>query len=241
MKKVLFVALCACGFTSFAQDGFFLQPEIGIGAANAHVRSPSYGYNTYNSSEPKSFTTYTGQIGVGYQHNNWSINTGVGLLKSGYKWNYLGGDFVTTYVTESHIDYHISVPLTVAYQVNISKLFFITPAVGGAVSYNYAERYTYGEGVYRNQPQQVTSRLLQGSELAKQDHTTSVWGILQVRAGYKLNDRLSIVAGPEGQFMTGSILKDNNNYQKNYAYTFNAGAIWHLGKGAAKGTSRLPQ
>ena len=224
MKKTFLFALCFSAGTAFAQNGFFLQPEIGAGYTNAHANIPEARYpQEYYTT--KSYFTYNFQLGAGYHFNNWTISSGAGFLRSGYVGHYVSSiGVIQTDIKTTKYGYQVIVPITIAYQFNINKRFFITPGIGGAVSYNCSEK----EIIKSKYWDVAEHKSITGHSFDSMYHRISMWGIVQARVGYKINNRLNIIAGPEVQYMLTSILKDKNGYQRNYVYTFNAGIMWNL-------------
>jgi hypothetical protein len=233
MKYPLVIIFSFIFISASAQNGFYLQPEFGAGMANAKVKIQdlSWPFMLYPPGPAKSITNYTGRLGIGYQWKNWSISSGIDFIKTGYSWQYLTGDFITYYNTEVKYDYHFIVPVMAAYKFNIGKRFLISPSAGGAVSWNYAERQTIYASPYKGQKGNETqNKLIKGSEFYNSDVPVSFWVAAKAMAGYKINSRLSIIAGPEAMFMLGSMVKNSSLSQKNYTYTFNTGVTWQLGK-----------
>ena len=236
MKRVLLCCLCFVSISAFAQNGFFLEPGIGLGVTNVRTSSPpdpypfQYGavgwYNRTNV-----IFSYNPSLLIGYKHKGWTLTTGISFLKTGYKEDQLyfidlGTNEPNDKITEFY--YHIMVPLIFSEQFNIGKHFFIRPGFGFALSYNTTAIEKVEEtGVYyyagagKNQP-------LTRDEFDKVYFRFIGWEILRLQAGYKVNDRLNIIAGPEYQFMLSSFLKDNDNYELNRAGTFKMGITWSL-------------
>jgi hypothetical protein len=75
MKKLLLTLCCASSISSFAQDGFSLQPQVGIGLGTRYV----HGYKDF-----KCAFIFDGILGMVYQHKHLVLNTGIGFLKTGY-------------------------------------------------------------------------------------------------------------------------------------------------------------
>src|ERR1017187_7545274 len=95
MKKLILIACLFCGLNTSAQNGFFLQPEIGVGISNTNAKFSTMNIPGTYSWPPTSIFTYDCQLGVGYNFSHWAISSGVYYLRSGYKWHYTGGDFIT--------------------------------------------------------------------------------------------------------------------------------------------------
>ncbi len=239
MKKLIIALLLGSSLSSFAQNVFYLQPEAGLGYTNAQVTPKDGNMNVYGQNKTTGFTTYNARIGVGYQFNNWQFSSGVDFLRTGYSINFIGEYWLIGYyggpervgMNETRVDHTIALPVKAGYQINISKHLFITPVAGLAVAYNYSERNwqkstqaTFGGYDYTN------DYVLKGTALHSIDNLLSLWGNAQLHMGYKVNDKLSVIAGPEVQFMLTSMTNGNLPSQKNYCYSFNAGITWQLAK-----------
>ncbi len=231
MKKLIIALLLGSSMPAFAQNGFYLQPEAGLGFTNSQVKLNEAGMWQYGAGPSKGFSTYNGRIGIGYQYNNWQFSTGIDFLRTGYSINYYTGDFISVLNNDTHIDYSFALPLKVGYQIHCCKHFFITPSAGVDVAYNYSERFTE-DALYalNNGPVRTQDKLLKGSELAKNDNLLGLWGNAQLRIGYKVNTRLNVIAGPEVQYMLTSMTNGSLPSQRNYCYSFNAGITWKLKK-----------
>ncbi len=239
MRQFLVGLLCLGSVTSFAQNGFYLQPESGLGFTDAQLKTKfDNGKWTYGTDKPKGFSTYSGRNGIGYQFNNWQFSTGIDFMRTGYSLNYdryyywdlyIGNNEPTLlHIKDTKVDYTIALPLKVGYQINCCKQFFVTPIAGIGIGYNYSERYRNDENDGLNV--YTRNHLLQGPDLGKYDNLLSLWGNAAVRLGYKVNSRLSVIAGPEVQYMLTSITNGDYPSQKNYCYSFNAGITWKLTK-----------
>jgi Outer membrane protein beta-barrel domain len=236
MKKIFLLVLSLSAGATFAQNGFFVQPEAGAGISNTVVKYP-YDYTRYPwgvtwNTPAKNVSTFDVQILAGYKFGHWTLTTGITFLKTGFRVDTVEagiGGFAAIWYRQDQYAYHLSVPLKIAYQCNIGSHFFIAPGIGAGVSYNYSIeiKKTALSSAFENSSGTHT---LTRTEFSNNDKRTSLWGTAQVQLGYKLNKRLNVIAGPEAQYMLTSILKDKNNNQKNHAYTFNAGVTWHLKK-----------
>ena len=235
MKKLIIALLLGSSMPSFAQNGFYLQPEAGLGFTNSITKFTNVGYWEYGVDKPKGFSTYNGSLGIGYQHNNWQFGTGIEFMRTGYSIEYYSGDLISVHTRNTYMDYSVALPLKVGYQINCCKHFFITPSAGVDFAYNYSERFTKDEFFGLNFGSLRTQNiLLTGSELYKNHHVLSLWGTAQLRVGYKVNNRLNVIAGPGVQYMLTSITNEHVSSQNNYCYSFNAGITWKLKKAQTK-------
>ncbi len=248
MKNVLFCCLCFASISSFGQNGFFLEPGLGLGYTNVRASNPPDQYpfqygaeGWYNRS--KNIFSYNPSLLIGYKHKSWSLTTGISFLKTGYNEDQLyfmdlGTNEPNDKITEFY--YHIMVPLIFSEQFNIGKHFFIRPGFGFAVSYNTTAIENFEEtGIYynagagKNQP-------LTKDEFDQIYFRFIGWEILRLQAGYKVNDRVNIIAGPEYQFMLSSFIKDNDNYELNRAATFKVGITWSFSKQTTPNPGNTP-
>lgn len=241
MKKIMLAILFLWSVTAFAQRGFFLCPEIGIGIANTKAQHPpntfGFPYGLTWQQPTKNVFTYNPSVLAGYQLEHWRITAGISFLKTGYKEDTTvgGGAGVSAFwFKETQYYYHLMIPIVFAYECHIGDHFSFTPGVGGAFTYNTSS--VIRTDMYNLQWGDPYKNFKLTDDLFKSNYNrTGYWGIVQAQFGYKVNGRLNIVAGPEVQYMLTSILKDNSNSQINYAYTFKAGIIWNV-KRPAKDT-----
>ena len=226
MKNILLCGLCFASIASFGQNGFFLEPGLGLGVTDVKASNPPYEYPILYAAagwpaKPKIIFSYDPSLFIGYQHAHWSLTTGISFLKTGYS----AGE-ADDKMTESY--YHVMVPLIFSEQFNIGKHFFIRPGFGFALSYNTTAVEKYKDPGTYNYPGPPNSQPLPENEFDKIYFRVTGWEILRVQMGYKVNDRLNIIAGPEYQFMLSSFIKDNDNYEINRAYTVKMGITWSL-------------
>ena len=231
MKKSIFLLFASFSTVAFAQNGLFLQPEVGYGIANVTPKTQISGNGFIYQVDPaKNISSFSGGLLLGYRFNHLEWSTGATFLRSGYSESYTSGDFVLMHNTSVENFYHFAIPLNVGYCVNLTKHLFIQPGIGVSASYNYAvhEQTTESTG----SSSYTTSRNLTNTEFNNLYNRFSIWGTAHVHVCYKFNSRINIIAGPETQFMTGSVKQSGNftSDQKNYVYTFNAGLTWKLYK-----------
>jgi len=229
--------LCLLLFTScgcFAQNVFFAEPGIGLGLANVRASNPpdiyplAYGTTGWGN-HTKSVFSYNPSLLIGYKHSKWSLSLGVSYLRTGYIDDQMyfvsfGSNEPYNKMTEYY--YHVIVPVIFSEQFKLGKHFFISPGFGFALSYNTSATEKYrGMYAFTSSPVPLTN-----DEFNQTYFRVVGWEILRVQMGYKLNDRLNIIAGPEYQFMLSSFIKDNDNYEINRAYTIKMGITWMLKK-----------
>ena len=232
MNKLIIILSCFCSTVSLGQNGFFLAPEIGAGITG--TRTNLYTINPfliYSVNPTKKIFSYTTGLLLGYGYKNWEISGGAYFLKSGYSERYSAGDFVGYNIKVTESDYHFAVPLILSYKFKFCSHFFLTAGAGAAFSYNCFATVKETDQIAGSNIASTTKKnLLHGSGFDEKYNRTSILGLVQAQIGYKLNDRLSVIAGPEVQYMLTSLLKNTNNYQYNYTYTFNTGIRWNLRK-----------
>ena len=127
-------------------------------------------------------------------------------------------------MTTKEVYTHFSVPLNVAYKIKLSRHFFISPGIGVSCSYNSSarERETDQSGTF---VENSSNHELSATEFNDKYNRMSLWAGARVYGGYAVNRRLSVIAGPEVQYMVSSLLKNTESYQRNIAGTFNAGVV----------------
>ena len=235
MKNAILCFLCFASITSFAQNGFFLEPGLGLGTTNVKASNPpdeypfQYGPAEWYS-KPTSIFSYNPSLLIGYQHSHWSLSSGISFLKTGYadgmNYTVFGSTNANDKLTEFY--YHVMVPLIFSEQFNIGKRFFIRPGFGFALSYNTRAVEKFKQPGTYNYPGPAKDQPLTDEEFDQAYFRVTGWEILRLQAGYKINDRLNLIAGPEYQFMLSSFIKDNDNYEINRAYTIKMGITWSL-------------
>ena len=218
MKKTLLSAFIFLHAAAFAQDGFFIQPAFGFGNSNYKV---SFGKNF--SLPSITIPGYDGQLGLCYQKNKIGINTGITYFRT-------GAALPSTLMDEradppvQYLYYHVAVPVMVSYRLGIGNKFSLVPAIGVRLSYNLSETDRRGyPGTYYKVPAQTFD---------VDYNRISIFGAARINLEYKLTRKLSLSAGPEVLYMLSNMLKapNYNTTQYNYAYIFDLGIKWHVGK-----------
>jgi|GEM_PF-1161580 len=232
-KSILALCLTVASISAAAQSELFLQPGAAIGTGEV-IRKVYPGTTIHYDNATQ--TNY--QIGIGYQTGKWRISTGVGYLRTGYQDNALFATNTSTgqygigysqtptyqYKTIYEFFHHVMVPLTVSYQVRLSNKFVLVPSIGAEGSYNMDEKvHISGQDEYTVPDKTFTSNY----------NSISVWAMTSLHAEYKLNERLSIFAGPSGQWMLTNFYKVPSGAaytatQHNYSYLFDAGIVWYV-------------
>lgn len=225
MRKFLLVILCACGTPSFAQTGFFIQPELGIGISNTNWQYLSPGSNTGQ----KNIFSDEFVIKAGYQNDRWELTTGIGYLNTGYKINTYNG-FVPGVLQEYSVphawpvpdlygkysmhDPHIIMPFEVGYKIHLNSKLVFTPSVGVTAMYNLQRHI-------------VTNVPLSSYKEPSQDFETycnqySLSGTAQFSFEYALTKKIVLVAGPSAQYMLTPEMKKTlfGFYAPQYDYAF---------------------
>lgn len=210
MKRILFIALCACSATSFAQTGFFIQPEIGVGISNTNWQffSPNDNRGLKNM-----FSDKFG-IKAGYQNEKWEFTAGIGYLNTGYQMESHGGfgpgvtqeyfshawpvpNIIGTY---SMHDPHIVLPLEAGYKIHLNSKLVFMPSICITAMYNL--------------PRHVVTKmyLSDGDKESSQDFKTNcneygLLGTVQFNFEYTLTHKIALIAGPDAQYMLTSVMK----------------------------------
>jgi opacity protein-like surface antigen len=224
MRKFLLIALCACSTVSFAQTGFFIQPQIGGGIANTNWQ---YFSPTQNRDQKNIFSDEFA-IKAGYQNEKWSFTAGIGYLNTGYQMNSysvftpgVSQEYPLHAWPEPNIagkysmhDPHIILPLEVGYKIYLNPKLFFTPSIGAAAMYNLQRHI-------------ITNVPLSNYEEPLQDFKTycnqySLLGIMQFNFEYTLTHKAILLVGPSVQYMLTSEMKNSENslYGSQYDYAF---------------------
>ena len=226
MKKIiifLFIVFTQ-GYTASARNGFYLQPEVGIGFSSVKLqRAPFFNFRYY--SPPRNIITPRVALKFGYTKGYLSINTGIAYLKTGYKIDKVYNDFAISYYNNFKQNfYHIVIPVVASYSISIARNWRFVPGIGGAYSINLGSHTSYTD--FSGAKQNAAMDKNTFNTLYQQNN---LWGIVQGVFARQLNRRIKFTIGPEVMYMLSSMLKDNNNnFQKNYSFTLNAGIMLNI-------------
>lgn len=235
MKKIFTTIVLLSAINSFAQNSFFVQLIGGVGTTGTTGNIKNNNLDVIWSKQLGSFVTTDAALMVGYEHNGWSLATGISYLQTGYTEHYMYEEFYDVEVKNTEHFYHVIVPLTLARKWRLNERFYFNPAIGGAISYNYSIKETGSENdmnnVYHSYNTTLSTQLFDYNF-----QRTTFWCTLQAPFGYQLNKQLAITAGPDVEYMLTAMEKSGGSYSanhqnmKNYALLFNAGLVWHFNK-----------
>ncbi len=228
MKKTLSFVFCLSVFSSFAQQGVFLQPTIGVGLGNVKYKQPS--------GEPfksQFAVVHNEVIGIGYQFKRLFLNTGLGYNRSGFTQEYYyttseNGPSGLAHTTQFFNQ--VIMPLLAGYR--FGNKCHISPVAGAAITYNYSA--TIVEADYFK-----TIWHLENNEFKSQYKPISVLAVVGLNIEYPVSARLGIVLAPKADYMVTEIFKRSYTSSSMHPYSFmlNAGIKWNL----AKDKNRLKQ
>ena len=226
MKGILVLVFCFSGFVASAQNGFYLQPEIGIGSSNVSAHDNMI-LGRYENEGRYSIGVLDCELGIGYRIGHLEINSGIFFLQSGFYEHTLSGYMFMTDTKTTQYYNHIALPVIADFRIRPGKRFSIAPGIGYEISHNYSDNKT------TDQDGVVTKQKLTGAAFTNLYQVTSAWWIIRLGAGYKLNKRMGIVAGVELHDMLTSILAEGYNpaaFQYSVILSLNAGITWNFGK-----------
>ena len=223
MKILSTLMLCICSTGLFAQNGFFLQPEIGTGAGNSRLisRWPSPG--NHGIAEYTIFS-YQATLELGYRTRKWEFVTGLGYFRTGYDGPFTGGTICETNVPGqgligstreypplgSSVTYnpHIILPIKAGYQLLLNKRLALTPYLGAEFAYNMPR-------VYKSFGQQS----MQDFKSSCQQY--GVFGLAQLNFEYKITNRIEFTTGLSFHYELTSLVREHDNMpgQKEFDYS----------------------
>ena len=217
MKKTFLFILLLNNLFTYAQNGFFLQPIVGIGAGGG-----SYTDINHNEYKTKLVPVYDAQLGIGYQFSHLMINTGIGYMRTGLRYIDVGLSY-TMYATVYYN--HLVVPVAFGYRFHNGKKSFITPILGVDLTYNYSGRQTaYTQaGVNWNKTMPISEPFF------KSVYRPNTWfGVVQLKFDHSLTSRLNIMFMPTINYMFSNMQnyyqsKPQYPNQHNYAVLLNMG------------------
>jgi len=233
MNRILFLIPLFFVTAATAQNGFFLQPAVGIGITNTTSKIAYENLDMIWTKPLANVVTINPSLSLGYQHKNWVVEIGVSYLETGYKEHYKYAEFTSIEVINTELYTHYLVPVTVSYQFGLGHNFYVNPGIGIAVSYNASVRETGQQNDLSNNINKY-DYTLSATTFDFNFNRTSLWAIAHATLAYDLNGRWSITAGPEIQYTltdlakSGSPAADQHPALKNYALTGNAGVIWRF-------------
>ena len=216
------LVFCFSGFVSAAQNGFYLQPEIGIGSSNVSAHDNMV-LGRYENEGRNSVWVTDCEVGIGYRIGHLEISSGIFFLQSGFNEHTLSGYMYQLDTKTKQYYNHITLPIIADFRIRLGKRFSIAPGIGYEISHNYSDNKT------TDQDGVVTKQKLTGAAFTNLYQVTSAWWIIRLGAGYKLNKRLSIVAGIELHDMLTSMIAEGYNpaaFQYSVILSLNAGLTW---------------
>jgi hypothetical protein len=240
MKKMSLLLVLFCNMTAFAQKGFFLQPEIGFGTTTAHAP----GLPTKKHILPLNATVnrplFDMPVLVGYSFRHWEIKSGITLMTFGYSDSYKSIDPKNpanwaSFREEQHFA-HLMVPFIADYRFSLSDRMFISPGLGFEFSHTFVSYLELQE----THSSAAGTKTFSARAKYNDYSPVNLWGTLEATVGYKVSDRLSIVATPALHSMLSSTRGKNfeTNGHHNHVSVLNVGVKWCLSKNRAKDQTR---
>jgi hypothetical protein len=235
--KHLFITILSfvCSSAAFSQDGFFLQPEIGVGMANTCWRA----FSPAGLPGQESVLSYQGQLDLGYRSGKWQFISGLGYLRTGVTlkqgsvFDFTdGGGPVFFYDNSTFLPYlppmgvtvynpHIILPIKVGYEIcRFSNKLSLNPVAGAEFFYNM-RRTIISKDNWLNQNGVESLESFQSS-----CNRFSVAGLLQLNMEYKFSKRIDLTGGPSVHYMFTSMLNFRSEYD--YAVLLNLGFRWNF-------------
>jgi hypothetical protein len=200
MRYTLLLVLGMISLSSFAQQGFFLQPTAGIGMANARIKDYTYPYTSTSVAlvPLKPAVAFDVQATVGYQYKHLLLATGLGYMQSGYAeditytsvlGNPIGNGSVKQYIE------HIALPMSIGYRIGNGRFSFV-PVVSNIFTRNYRAREVAtdltGNRISRTAPIHSNDGFYKAY---------SVWARVQTDFVYMISPRLAVMLSPSVTYM----------------------------------------
>lgn len=186
-----------------AQQGFFIQPQLDLGVTNMRYRASGFAA-TFRPTHNKDLG-YAAGIGAGYQFRRWNIQTGLGYMRTGYRFPvYLVDEKNFQIVASGNVykwNQYVLLPVTVGYRMPLTKRFALEPLAGGELSYNLGEwsKTTLpGLGEVRKTPSAYFNESFP---------RLSVFGKAALTLRYSITPRIGIHAGATGRYMLTNFVK----------------------------------
>ena len=223
MKILSTLLLCFCSTGLFAQNGFFLQPEVSLGNGNVHwsstAASPEYGRVQHNIS------SYEGTLEVGYKHRNFEFVTGVGYFRTGYWGKGINGVFPNWIgaITDGYpklgdgivYNSHIILPVKFGYQLlGRNRRFVVTPYLGAEFAYNLPRLFV---GLGQEPLQDFSSYC----------YRYGVFGLAELNLRYKICNRVEFSGGLSSHYSLTPLVRDHQEFD--YAMLANLGMRYNFG------------
>jgi hypothetical protein len=231
MKNLFITLFCCWSTVAFAQNGFFLQPEIGAGMTNANWK-PTSSVASYPGQSP--IFSWQGQLDLGYKAGKWRFITGLGYLRTGvnlkqgdlsYFYNYVFVQEINPlYTAFSHgiTDYnpHYIVPVKIGYEVRrFSNRLSLTPLIGAELTRNLPRTFLIGEKTKQHETPE---------DFINAGNKNGITALLQLNFEYKVNSHYDLTFGPSVHYMYTSEL--NFKDEHDYAFLMNLGLKWNFKK-----------
>ena len=134
MNKIILLVFCFSGFVSSGQNGFFLQPRIGIGSSIVTAHD-NLKLGTYERVDLTSVAVFNCGLGLGYRLNRLEFSSGFSFLQSGYNEHTVSGYMFKLNTKTTQFYNHIALPLMVSYRTTKpGKRFSFVPGFGYEIS-----------------------------------------------------------------------------------------------------------
>ena len=220
----------------FAQNGFFLQPEIAGGVGNAHFTSAE----PLPASEGISHNIFSfeGTLGIGYRSKKWEFITGLGYFRTGFTTSWPGMDFqlangpgligsTPEYISGvSRVQNpHFILPLKVGYQLfHLNKKLTFTPYLGAEFAYNLPR--TFVQYWHETESTQTFNTNC---------YQYGVFGLAELSLEYEASNRIELTGGLSYHYDFSPLIHGQQEYD--YAILVNLGIRYNFRHITAKNST----
>jgi len=217
MKKLILLSSLIGSATLYAQNIWFIQATLGTG-----VTATSTVLGDYNNIKDGPRSAAAAQLLLGYRHQDLIFRAGLAYLQAGHT-GYVDQDPSNEYLTNQYqVNNYLAIPLSIGYNIQLGPRLSIVPAIGYSLGFMTS---TTRSVLYQPEISLFSSYRLPSVTYME---TRSASGInsfasVQIELDYKLNSKLSITAGPQGQFNFSQEIPNNTDFFRPYTYTFNVG------------------
>jgi hypothetical protein len=228
MKRLIHLLLIFSAANASAQDGFFVQPEGGLGIAKLHGTDVLIGGAQINHA-----ASYIARIAAGYSFHRWEATIGIAWWQTAFSWKDSSSDNLSrTYIVHNTLTFsHILLPVSLAKRIDVGKNLRFHPNAGIEYCYNYPP-FLHGTEQYSHNSSQFGKVILDKTS-DKPYKKQTICLTAGIKCEYAVTQRISIIAGPEIHYMLQPItnsLPIHVTEERQYAYIFTGGMRWNVGK-----------
>lgn len=224
MKRLIYLLLIFSIGNASAQNGFFVQPQAGLGFARLHGNDIIIGSSPTNNA-----TSYITRISGGYEFHRWEAMIGLAWWQTRFSRTDSSTDnFSRTYINQNTLRFsHLLLPVSLAKKIDVGTHLYLSPSAGVEYCHDYPP-YIYGTVQYGNNSSKFRESI--SDRTFDRFYKRQIFCLTTaINCQYAMNQKISIIIGAEMHYMLQPVtnsLPIHLEEERQYAYILTGGVRW---------------